>query len=236
MATAGSITMLNPLDRPGEVFDLELLNPNPTSSKTKDGPVYRVSFEVPPDVWQWFMDGKTKGMLLAAKATVVADAEDDAPLHTEKGEHGQASKILYAAGVHRSALVREALGGDAAYLAWIREQPCCSTRTEHSTWIQAAHVRRVAAGAGTGTKPLYSVVPLCDACHRLQHTQGESAVGGKDYLDKQVQKHLDAWAWHALARALGCESMTHANPSTVVAWFDARDFRVPVAYRELATQ
>lgn len=61
--------MKNPLDT-DRVFSLELMNPNPTSSKTKDGPKYRVSFEMHKDDWQTFMDADTNGMVLEMQGRV----------------------------------------------------------------------------------------------------------------------------------------------------------------------
>ncbi len=54
---------MNPLDT-GDEFTIELMNPNPTSSKTKAGPVYRVSFEMHREDWECFMDANTNGMIL----------------------------------------------------------------------------------------------------------------------------------------------------------------------------
>lgn len=54
---------MNPLDS-GEEFQLEVMNPNPSSSKTQDGPKYRVSFEMSREDWDCFMDANTKGMVL----------------------------------------------------------------------------------------------------------------------------------------------------------------------------
>ncbi len=61
---------MNPLTT-GEVFDIEFLNPNPSFSKTEKGPVYRVSFEIPKDVWDEFVEANTKGMILAARCKAV---------------------------------------------------------------------------------------------------------------------------------------------------------------------
>lgn len=60
---------MNPLDRE-DTFYLSLANPNPSSSKTKDGPVYRVSFELSQDEWQMFMDATTKGMIVECACQV----------------------------------------------------------------------------------------------------------------------------------------------------------------------
>lgn len=228
---------MNPLHTPSTIFDLELANPNPTSSKTKDGPVFRVSFELQRETWDWFMEAETKGMLLAAKACVV-DLDGAETLETnikpEKGPYGSASAILYRSGFHNAPGVREQLGGDRAYLAWVRLQPCCGRSEYHDGITEAAHVRRIAEGAGTGIKPVYSAVPLCQACHRLQHQQGESAVGGKDYLSKQAEQHVQAWAWAALSGLFNETSMTHVKPSQLAEWADINGLTwlIPTSYLE----
>ena len=60
---------MNPLDTT-EIFHFSGFNPNPSFSKTKDGPVYRISFEVEQDVWQQFVDANTKGMIIDFAGTV----------------------------------------------------------------------------------------------------------------------------------------------------------------------
>jgi len=66
----------NPLDQPGKLFHVELLNPNPTGRKTKEGPIYRVSFEVDKDTYDLFMDGRSN-IRLYAKMCVVSDTEEE---------------------------------------------------------------------------------------------------------------------------------------------------------------
>ena len=78
---------MNPLDSPNQLFTLELFNPNPTSSKTKVGPVYRVSFEMSKDDWQQFMDANTAGMILEMQGRV----QESHPV-TEKPKGGPISK------------------------------------------------------------------------------------------------------------------------------------------------
>jgi hypothetical protein len=63
--------LINPLDR-DEPFPFEGMNPNPSFSKTKDGPVYRISFEVDQDLWQKFVDANTAGMIVDANMIVTA--------------------------------------------------------------------------------------------------------------------------------------------------------------------
>jgi hypothetical protein len=76
---------LNPLDS-GDEFAIELMNPNPSSSKTKDGPKYRVSFEMTQDDWQCFMDANTSGMVLemTGRATVIPVTQLDAAIKAAK--------------------------------------------------------------------------------------------------------------------------------------------------------
>lgn len=61
---------------------------------------------------------------------------------------------------------------DAKFLAWIRTLPSCLSGDGP---CQAAHVRRVQFGSGTGIKPPFSAVPLTFTEHYLQHSQGELA-------------------------------------------------------------
>jgi len=61
---------LNPLDQ-YEIFHFEGFNPNPSFSKTKDGAIYRVSFEIKQETWQDFVDTDTKGMIINFAAEVV---------------------------------------------------------------------------------------------------------------------------------------------------------------------
>jgi len=66
---------MNPLEGT-ETFYLSLSNPNPTSSKTKDGPKYRVSFELSQEEWQMFMDTETAGMLIECACQVAHKNEE----------------------------------------------------------------------------------------------------------------------------------------------------------------
>ena len=78
---------MNPLNQ-AEIFHFEGFNPNPTFSKTKDGPIYRVSFEIKPEVWQDFVEANTKGMIINFAAEVV-ESQPEVP---EKPKGGPISK------------------------------------------------------------------------------------------------------------------------------------------------
>lgn len=81
---------MNPLDA-SEIFHFEGFNPNPSFSKTKDGPVYRVSFEIKQETWQDFVDTNTKGMIINFAAEVV-ERHSDTPAEDKKPIGGPISK------------------------------------------------------------------------------------------------------------------------------------------------
>lgn len=86
---------MNPLDT-GEEFSIELMNPNPTSSKTKDGPKYRVSFETTQDDWQCFMDANTNGMILEGtlRATEIPAPKMEVSVKPKGGPLSKAAAML----------------------------------------------------------------------------------------------------------------------------------------------
>lgn len=138
--------------------------------------------------------------------------------------------------------VWEQIGTDEEYLEWCRHQKCahCSKvpRWEMDTFVpsEAAHVRRVANGAGTAIKPPYSAIPLCSGCHANQHQHGENAVGGKDKVDKLRLDHVKHWAWETMRQIFDVESMREANPADVLAWAKSHGIEkhLPICYRETA--
>lgn len=86
---------MNPLDT-GEEFRIELMNPNPSSSKTKDGPKYRVSFEIERDAWDEFMDANTTGMVLemTGRATVIPATKIEVDPKPKGGPISKAAAML----------------------------------------------------------------------------------------------------------------------------------------------
>ena len=56
--------------------------------------------------------------------------------------------------------------------AWLRQHQCAVGRADCEGPTEVAHIR-TAANAGTGLKPPdWDAVPLCQACHELQHQIG----------------------------------------------------------------
>lgn len=134
-----------------------------------------------------------------------------------------------------------AVGTDEDYLTWLRTMPCAHCRGkphwENNDYVQseAAHVRR-ADSSGTAYKPPYSAIPLCHTCHEKQHRQGESALGGKEWFDRQRVHHLVEWVWAALKAQLGYEHWNECPPATLHAWALEHDLvpALPPCYRPIS--
>lgn len=126
-------------------------------------------------------------------------------------------------------------GGKRNGLDWLKTEPCCIRGSlvadkAHDGDVVPAHVRRIAAGAGTGVKPEYSAVPMCDRHHGLQHQHGESEVGGKDFMDAERARHLSRWMARTCFRM---PSMGYVQPMQLFVWAKARDLEhyLPEEYR-----
>lgn len=189
--------------------------------------------------------GKHVGVAFAEVEQGEALAAAPKPPQEEK-PYGKLASELYRVGFFFNPKVLKAIGTDAEYLEWIEKLPCCAPEGEitwgavldtdairHSGDIVAAHVRRIANGAGAAIKPPYSAIPLCDAHHKLQHQKGESVFpGGKDWFDKQRAKYVQEWASHYLADHLGFKSMGHIHPELLRAWATANDIGLPFCYAQ----
>lgn len=116
---------INPLDVPGTMFEIELLNPNPSSSRKG----YRVSFQVSEEVHSAFMAARESNLRLIGRLAVAHD-NDDQSAHDavngkskkerkpkEKTPHGDMWRFLHLDGFFNAPGVREAIekvrGGNA---------------------------------------------------------------------------------------------------------------------------
>lgn len=151
----------------------------------------------------------------------------------KKHAYGVEAQKLKLSGFCRSPAVWEVIGQDSQFLAWVRAQPCIIPEGPHEGDIVAAHVRRVADGAGTGIKPEFSAVPMCARHHREQHQHGESVLGGKEKFDAWRIETVERWAWEMLRAWMGYESMADVPPPTLRAWARDRgvDHLLPAIYR-----
>ena len=123
----------------------------------------------------------------------------------EKGEHGNFAQWLVQSGFFRRPDVWKWLGSDDLFLEWLKTQECAwkDAPDRHDGDIVAAHVRRIADGAGTGIKPQYSAIPLCNKHHLQQHQHGESHLGGKEWFDRKRIEYVEKWAMQQLKIVLG---------------------------------
>lgn len=153
--------------------------------------------------------------------------------------YGEFARELRLSSFFRRPEVWRAVGTDADYRAWLRRQSCAyrSGVIGCEGGSEAAHVRRVADGAGTGIKPEYSAIPLCAGHHRIQHSHGEGALGGRQWFDKQRIEYLVQWCWETLKTHLGHESWAEVPPRRLCDWAVEHDvFRfLPEAHRELTS-
>lgn len=139
----------------------------------------------------------------------------------ESVSYGDEARTLKLSGFFLAPDVWRAVGSDAEYLGWLEHQPCSAATLmalDCSGDIVAAHVRRVAAGAGTGIKPQYSAISLCDGHHRIQHQQGESELAPRGWWESTAVSQVEHWCWETLKAQLGYESWKHVPPAVLCQW------------------
>jgi hypothetical protein len=92
----------------------------------------------------------------------------------------------------------KAKGSELDYIDWLHKWPSCLSGT-YSEWhngqgfCEAAHVRHVSRGAGTGTKPEYWAVPLTGDEHKLAHQKGDAIFYPPEWWDEQAAHYLCIW-------------------------------------------
>jgi len=141
---------------------------------------------------------------------------DDAEAVVLPAKYGEQARQLKLSGFFRCQSVWRCVGPDAKFLEWVRRQKCSVCKADAPS--EAAHVRRVASGAGTSTKPQYSAIPLCNKHHRLQHDKGESAIGGKEFCDRERIKALEQWCWETVKEQIGFAHWNEVPPSALYTW------------------
>lgn len=152
-------------------------------------------------------------------------------------DYGNYAKALWLSVFFGVPEVWSATGTDEAFLAWARTQRCIArSGVPCDGPIQAAHVWRQKDGFGKGVKGPYAAVPLCAGHHRLQHQNGEDAIGGRMYMEQQRYAALREWVWAEIKDDVGVASMRDADPAKVLAWAQKRGIEqyLPAAYKEAA--
>ena len=159
------------------------------------------------------------------------------PASQPRHPYGASARELKLSGFCRSPDVWRAVGTDEGFRRWIHQQPCVlgSSKVDPCQGdIVAAHVRRIANGAGVGIKPPFSAVPLCHHHHHLQHQHGEERLAPKAQWDEWRIQYVEQWAWESLRALLGYESMGDVPPAVLHAWAEKHglDRYLPLAYRQ----
>lgn len=160
-----------------------------------------------------------------AVAVITNEAATEDMQPKEDHPYGNEAKILKQSSFLRTPEVWKAIGSDETFKVWIRQQPCCACGqlSCEERRIEAAHVLRIADGAGMGIKPEYSCIPLCRTCHQSQHDEGETFLGGKEFSDKQRILYVSKWAWELLKEQLGESHWYDVTPESLRYWAESND-------------
>lgn len=252
----------------GSVFQVSLRNVNLKGRSTKGGMIYRFEAEITEDDFDLFRGHDLTGSCFEAmvECTAMPDNSGSSNGRTSTFEvekagsspapetkpWGREASTLYANGFFLVPAVLEAIGTDSEFLDWIRRQPCAVTgeRDYHkdeatgtvTERCEAAHVRRIANGAGTAEKPPFSALPLIHQWHDAQTKIGESvfssdggqsAEAGRAWMDRQRTKYVVAWASQKLADELGYKSMGFVPPVELLQWAAQHNLIhwLPAAYK-----
>lgn len=177
----------------------------------------------------------------AAFVDVVDARQKPVPkLQSPTGDYGKQAQSLRLSSFFRTPKVWEKVGKDADYLEWLRNQSCAycgdADYVEETGEMkcEAAHVRRVADGAGTSIKPPFSAIPLCHSHHEQQHHQGEQVLGDDDWWKKHRLWYVQQWCWETLKAELGYKSWHDVPPAKLRQWAEEHKVHgfLPVAYLE----
>lgn len=182
---------------------------------------------------------------------------DEEPLPT-KGKHsgifkdpltGTIMAHFYKSGFFQSPKVLRVLGLDAEFLQWLRLQVCWNCSKQDSSagddggpqvfFVQAAHVRRVAAGSGTSRKPPYSAIPLCSTCHDIQHAVGESGIAPSEWWESNAAKAREEWGHMKLREVFATDSISvNVRADELWTWLRSKDLLnyVPAKVRRSVEQ
>lgn len=188
-----------------------------------DGTI-RVQIDIDPAFRDDFFKLFGKIDMPVALAPLVADFEkhEGDITEPEKPKSGQHIAELYKHGFFYNPKVLAALGPDEQYLEWVKNQPCAFDlglgACDCDGDVVAAHVRRIASGSGTGIKPEYSAIPMCNKHHMEQHHYGESHFGGKEVFDTKAGEYKAKWAHMKLRKVFNVEHLRDVSLEDIRAW------------------
>jgi hypothetical protein len=194
-----------------------------------DGTV-RIQVDIEPNdalaAMQFFGSPNTPIAMACLNAEAIAEHQQNNEIDREAG---LMANSLHRVGFFKKREVAQAIGPDKDFLVWVRKQPCVITGATQD--IEAAHVRRVAAGAGTAIKPEYNAIPLHRDVHREQHQKGEvgclqkfcpefewNEKSARDFFDKQADRLREQWVKNRLYIRFNVQSMKDVNYKEFAQW------------------
>ena len=126
---------------------------------------------------------------------------------------GQILKAFYTNGFWHNPRALKSLGTDEELLEWCRRQTCwhcdkVDMNDEGHPYVQAAHVRRVWRGSGVARKPPFSAIPLCNACHSIQHAVGETGLAPQEWWEAKAAQVREMWGHEKLRDIFGTDSVS----------------------------
>ncbi len=200
----------------------------------KDGTL-RFCVDVDPQYREYIGSMMLEPDTAVAIARITQEAAQQTAQQQAQAIYGHEAKGLRQSGFFRTPDVWRAVGSDDDFLAWLRTQRCAAM-VGCSGDIVAAHVRRVSEGAGTGIKPKYCAIALCNHHHQHSHQHGDSTLGNREWWDMQRVKHVEAWAWEVLKQKLGYAHWNECPPRALADWAMAQGIShlLPVLYRDAA--
>lgn len=169
----------------------------------------------------------------------VALLKSEAQIQRESEDSGKMAQALVQSGFFLAPEVCRVLGSDDQFLKWIRRHKVSATKNPENPVndpIEAAHVRRVANGAGTSIKPPYSAIPLLRSEHDLQTQKGESFVAPREQWEKWRNQYLVSWCKVRMYQIFGIESLKELDQTEFNRWAREHDLIrfVPAMWRQVA--
>lgn len=145
-------------------------------------------------------------------------------------EAGNLANSLHRVGFFKKREVARAIGPDRDFIVWVRKQPCVITGATQN--VEAAHVRRVEAGSGTGIKPEYNAIPLHRDVHHEQHAKGElgclqkfatnstdwNGTSARDFFNKQADHIREQWVKNRLYARFRVTSLKEIDFKEFAQW------------------
>lgn len=194
-----------------------------------DGTV-RLQVDIEPNdalsAMQYFGSPNTPIAMACLNAEAISEHQQ---INEIEREAGMMANSLHRVGFFKNREVAKVIGPDKDFLVWVRKQPCAVTGA--TTDIEAAHVRRVAAGAGTGIKPEYNAIALHRDVHRAQHALGEAGClqqflpivlwneeTARGFFDKHANLTRESWVKNRLYIRFGVESLKEIDFKEFAQW------------------